>query len=97
MSPSDQQQTCPICDRPLVPGPSVDAHHWVPKSEGGTETAVLHRVCHRMLHRLFTERELATLYDTPERLRDHPDVAKFIKWVRKKPADFVDWPKRPRK
>jgi hypothetical protein len=29
-------------------------------------------------------------------LRAHPDMAAFIKWVRKRPAGYVDWPKSPR-
>lgn len=79
----------------MIPGPSVDRHHWTPRSHGGREAAPLHRVCHRMLHRLFSRAELATRYDTPEAVRDHPDVRKFIQWVRKQPADYVDWPEAP--
>lgn len=87
---------CPICGREMVAGPSVNEHHWVPKAEGGAEKAFLHKVCHRFIHEIFSEPELAAAYATPEALRAHPDVAKFITWVRKKPPEFVDWPKSPR-
>ena len=87
---------CPLCGREMIDGPSVNEHHWVPKSLGGTEKSLLHKVCHRMIHEVFSEKELATAYATPEALRAHPDIAAFIKWVCKKPADFVDWPKSPR-
>jgi len=84
---------CPLCGRPMVDdGASVDRHHWTPRSLGGREAAPLHRVCHRMLHRLFSRAELGTLYDPPEKARDHPDVRRFVAWVRKQPATYVDWP-----
>lgn len=84
---------CPLCGREMVPGPSVDEHHWVPKSEGGRETALLHKVCHRALHARFTERELAEGYCSPEAVRADPEMARFLRWVRKRPADYLDWPK----
>ncbi|MCB2101638.1 MAG: HNH endonuclease [Rhodobacterales bacterium] len=86
---------CPLCGRPLVPGPSVDRHHWVPRSQGGHQAETLHRVCHRMLHRVFSDAELAERADTPDKARAHPDMARFIAWVRRKPADYVDWPEQP--
>lgn len=81
----------------MIDGPSVDRHHWVPKSEGGRATDFTHVVCHRMIHRVFDERELATTYADPEAVRAHPEIERFVKWVRRKPADYVDWPKEPRK
>ncbi len=87
---------CPICERPLIDGPSVDRHHWVPLSRGGREAAVLHRICHRMLHRLFTEAELARSYSTADAVLGHPDMQRFVAWVRRQPADYVGWPRAPR-
>ena len=81
----------------MIEGPSVDRHHWVPKSKGGREIDSLHVVCHRMIHRVFDERELATAYADPEAVRAHPEIARFIAWVRKQPPEYVDWPKDPRK
>lgn len=68
----------------MVAGPSVDRHHFLPKSEGGRERRWVHRVCHRKLHSLFTERELARDYATPEAVRAHPEMARFIGWLRGK-------------
>jgi hypothetical protein len=73
---SDGLGPCPLCGRPLIAGPSVDEHHWVPKTEGGRQTSFVHRVCHRALHARFTERELAQNYATPEAVRADPDMAK---------------------
>ncbi|NBP73462.1 MAG: HNH endonuclease [Alphaproteobacteria bacterium] len=77
---------CPICRRPL--GGKSEKHHLVPKSEGGRETIAVHPICHRKIHSLFSERELAVAYDTPEALRAHPEMGRFIKWVSKRPPDF---------
>ncbi|MEO3430868.1 HNH endonuclease [Pelagibius sp. CAU 1746] len=80
----------------MIGGSSVDRHHWVPKSQGGHATDSIHVVCHRMIHRVFDERELATDYADPEAVRAHPEIERFVAWVRRKPADYVDWPKSPR-
>lgn len=58
----------------MIAGDSVDRHHWTPKSKGGTDTQWLHRVCHRMIHRLFDETTLARDFDTPEKIIAHPDM-----------------------
>jgi hypothetical protein len=80
---------CPLCDRPIPPS-QRDAHHLVPKSRGGAQTAWLHRICHRQVHALFTEAELEREYHRVEALRLHPGMARFLDWVRRKPADFFE-------
>lgn len=86
---------CPLCGRPMVAGPSIDRHHWVPRSAGGGAWTWMHVVCHRMLHRLFTDAELAGPYADAEALRGHPDIRRFVAWVRRKPPTYVDWPRTP--
>lgn len=81
---------CPLCGRPMVRGPSVDEHHLVPRSRGGRDTHLVHRVCHRKIHATLTERELAEHYPTFEALRQHPEIAAFIRWLRNKPPEFYD-------
>ncbi|MEK9645992.1 MAG: HNH endonuclease [Alphaproteobacteria bacterium] len=78
--------TCPICLRPL--GSRREKHHLVPRSEGGRETVEVHPICHRKIHSVLTERELATGYATPDALRTHPEIAAFVKWVARRPPDF---------
>lgn len=87
---SEELGPCPICGRPVVKGASANRHHWTPRAKGGRDWAWLHRVCHRKLHAQFTEAELARDYATPEQLRAHPEIARFIEWVRKKPPEFYD-------
>jgi hypothetical protein len=78
---------CPLCQR-LIPPPQRDKHHMVPKSKGGRETAFLHRICHRQIHALFTETELARQYASAEALLQHPEMLAFVAWVKTKPDDF---------
>ncbi|HYD31049.1 MAG TPA: HNH endonuclease [Azospirillaceae bacterium] len=81
---------CPLCGRPLVPGPSVNEHHLVPRTCKGRETVTLHRICHDKIHAVLSERELARRYNTIERLKGHPELAAFLRWVARKPPEFVD-------
>lgn len=76
---------CPLCMRP-IPMSQRDAHHLIPKSKGGIDTVILHRLCHRQIHALLTENQLARNYSTIEALKDHPEINKFIKWIRNKPT-----------
>ena len=78
---------CPLCER-AIPPPQRDAHHLVPKSKGGRRTEFLHRVCHRQVHALFTETELARQYATVEALLAHPEMQTFVALVKTKPGDF---------
>ena len=84
---------CPLCGRPIPPA-QQDAHHLVPRSRGGRETTLLHRICHRQLHALFSETELAREYASAEALRAHPEVAKFIDWVKTRPPGFMERTRR---
>jgi hypothetical protein len=92
MSAQDNTETppCPLCRRPLVPGPSIDEHHLVPRTYKGRETVTLHRVCHAKIHAVLSEKELRDHYHTVARLREHPEIAKFLGWVRKKHPEFID-------
>ncbi len=58
----------------------------------------VHQICHNEIHATLTEAELARKYNTPEALRAHPRLAKFIAWVRKRPLAFHSkTPKKLRK
>lgn len=81
-------ESCPLCSRPLVDGPSVNLHHLVPRSHRGRDTVRMHRICHAKIHAVFSEKELAAYYHTPERLLEHEEIRKFVAWVRKKDPEF---------
>lgn len=80
---------CPVCGREIPPS-EQDAHHFVPKSKGGRETRLLHRICHRQIHALYGETELARRLHTAEALLAEPEMQKFVAWVRRKPMDFFE-------
>ncbi len=48
----------------------------------------MHRICHRQIHAVLTETELARQYATVEALMAHPELQVFVSWVRTKPDDF---------
>jgi len=80
---------CPLCER-NIPRLQRDAHHLIPKSHKGTQTVVLHRICHRQIHALFTETELAREFNHLDALRRHEEMTRFINWVKDKPDDFFE-------
>jgi hypothetical protein len=82
-------ETCPLCQR-AIPASQRDLHHWVPKLKGGRETSALHRICHRQIHALFSETELANHYATAAQLLAHDSFSQFIKWVKTKPDGFYE-------
>lgn len=84
----NQNNNCKICNREL--GNVIDEHHWVPRTFKGKEKDFLHKICHRKLHSVFTEREMLHYYNTVERCLEHEDMKKFVKWVQKKPINFYD-------
>ena len=85
--PDEQLPECPLCHRP-IPAGAGSLHHLVPKSRKGRETVLLHRICHRKIHSLFTEKELERSFSTIDLLLDHPELQAFVGWLVGKPPDF---------
>ncbi|WP_417524382.1 HNH endonuclease [Marinovum sp.] len=81
---------CPLCGRPIPKGARQSLHHLTPKLKGGKHgpTVLLHQICHNEIHATLTEAELARDFNTPEALRAHPRLARFIRWVAKRPPEF---------
>ncbi len=101
-------QQCALCGRPE---PRLTAHHLVPRArhrrrqtrarfdaDARQETVPLCPPCHHNVHLQIDERTLAEEYFTVERLRSHPEVAKFTGWVRQQPVGKkVPMPRRRRR
>lgn len=88
---SDTDPTCPLCLRPIPPDVPQSLHHLIPKLKGGKGGPVIlvHHICHKEIHATLSEADLARIYNSPEALRSHERLAKFFKWVRKRPPDFL--------
>ena len=92
----DEVPVCVLCDR-QIPRGLRDAHHLIPKSRGGSTTVFMHRACHKQIHALFTETELARHYPSVQALRAHPEVDRFINWIKQKSNDLNPPTRRSRK
>ena len=90
MAAPDGDPICPLCSRPIPAEAKQSHHHLIPKLRGGKggPTILVHQICHNEIHATLTETELARLYNTPDALRAHPQLAKFFAWVAKKPPTF---------
>ncbi|MDP9835811.1 hypothetical protein J2T09_000553 [Neorhizobium huautlense] len=90
----EQPTICPLCER-MIPAGDEDAHHLVPKSKGGKQTVLLHKVCHDQIHAVFTNAQLAKSFSTIEAILENPDIQKFVAWIKSKPAGFSGSAKEP--
>ena len=67
----------------------MNLHHLVPRTYKGTETVAMHQICHAKIHSVLSEKELRDHYHTIDRLRSHPEITRFIKWIARKPPTFM--------
>lgn len=77
---------CQLCERELE---KLTIHHLVPrqavkrkKAEPGVTVAIC-SPCHRQIHNLFSNLELARHFNTLEKLTNEPRMAKFLAWIKK--------------
>lgn len=77
---------CWLCSRPL--GARVEWHHPVPKSRGGRDKVPIHPICHRTLHRRYSNTELERISSDLATLRADPEIARFLAWIEGKDPDF---------
>src|SRR4051794_6942401 len=77
---------CGLCGRPFDRD-WLTRHHCLPKAKGGTsdDVELICSQCHGMVHATFTNATLAAVYPTIAQLRAAPELAAFIRWVRKQP------------
>ena len=78
---------CALCGRAFDPR-HLTKHHCLPREKGGTHEHVelICGQCHGMVHATYTNETLAKVYPTIGALRRAPELAAFLKWVRKQPA-----------
>jgi len=84
--PREQTYTCALCERQVS---FVTKHHLIFRSEGGREVVELCAPCHKTLHSFFSNTTLLKELHTIESLRQNPDIARYLKWVRKQPDTII--------
>jgi len=81
---------CPVCDRDLIEGNSINNHHLIPKLKGGKDSFPIHKICHSKIHSIWSENELRDTYNNWDSIKSDERIQKFIKWVSKKDPEFTD-------
>ncbi len=81
------QEKCPLCGR-LLGSVNIDRHHLVPRAFKGTEQFPIHKICHRKIHSVLTEKELFKAFHSWDALQAHPEILPFIAWVANKEPGF---------
>lgn len=81
------EKPCQLCGR-AFPVRNLTRHHCLPRSKGGEadDIELICGPCHAMVHATFTNQALAALYPSIAQLRAAPELAAFVKWVRKQPS-----------
>lgn len=87
---------CQLCKREVD---NTTRHHLIPKTthskkrikrdiapENLRETINVCSSCCSHIHAVISEKDMSLTYNTLESLENHPEVAKFLCWIKKKPG-----------
>ena len=80
------KKLCPICETFV----GTSKHHIVPKSKKGKDIVLICDSCHKQIHSIFTNDELAKQFFTIEKLKQNENVQKWIKWRKTHPSVLVN-------
>lgn len=82
----ESKYVCELCKREGVP--KVTEHHLVPREEGGKngEVVWLCECCHKQIHALYTNKELAVRLNTLDSLEKDFNISRYLKYIRKQPS-----------
>lgn len=89
---------CELCGRKV---PEVTKHHLIPRTRHANKRnkrefsredvrhrlALICRPCHKQIHAVLTEKQMERDHNTLDALKAHPEIAKFLTWIRNKPGD----------
>jgi hypothetical protein len=75
---------CELCEREVPPG-MVTLHHLTPKQKGGKaeDRVPVCRPCHKQVHAVFGNADLARSFASVQTLREAPQLQAFLRWIRK--------------
>ena len=75
---------CKLCRRDVE---KLTEHHLVPRSKlkkgESTPKIWICGPCHRQIHALFSNDVLAADFNSADKLREEPRMARFLKWIGK--------------
>jgi len=77
---------CELCEREME---ALTVHHLIPRQKTKRKkiepgpTINICSACHKQIHTLFDNPRLATELNSIERLKNEPQMQKFLSWVRK--------------
>ncbi|MBE5961884.1 MAG: HNH endonuclease [Lachnospiraceae bacterium] len=76
---------CELCHRQNI---GLTKHHLLPREEGGKEEHIAYicEDCHKHIHALYTNRELAIRLSTIQDLQADDKICKYLKFIRKQPS-----------
>lgn len=86
---------CVLCGRAEF---RLTRHHLIPRTRHHNKrtrrdstraererTVLFCRACHKQVHAVLSEKELEKNYASVDKLAAHPEIARFIDWVRRQP------------
>lgn len=87
-------KVCELCQRDC---PKLTLHHLIPRQQTKRKKKTKNKYnhtdlgptldicspCHKQVHTLFTNKELANDLHSADLLKSHPAMAKFLKWIAK--------------
>jgi hypothetical protein len=73
---------CALCERAIE---RLTVHHLIPRQRDGQDgpTIDVCPACHRQIHILYDNARLERELNCLERLRDEPEMRRFLRWVRR--------------
>ncbi|WP_294152613.1 HNH endonuclease [uncultured Clostridium sp.] len=81
-----QSHTCELCNRNVS---VITKHHLIPLEKGGKKLDTIHLcpTCHTAIHSLFTNRELASRFNSLELIKRDIKIIKYLKFIKNVPGD----------
>lgn len=77
---------CELCKREDIP--KITEHHLTPREVGGANmpVAYLCEACHKQIHALYTNKELAMRLNTIDLLESDDKISKYLRYIKKQPS-----------
>ena len=82
-----EEYICELCKRQGII--KITEHHLVPKEVGGAKlpVALLCQDCHKQIHALYTNKELAMRLNTIAALEKDERVARYLRYIKNQPPN----------